>query len=219
MARLVLGDDHAVFVDALVTVLPQRGIEVLATADTIEGTVGVVRDNAPDVCLVERFFVDGDSLDFLHEIMAAGGPHMRVVLLTADREPAAVRRAMRAGAAGYVNKMCGLTALVEAVRKVCSGQPVTRLPALAQRRICGEDRGRGAPLEELTPREHECLRLLATGAHTANMARSLGISTATVRSHVQGLLTKLGVHSRLEAVTLAIRHSLLDSGDAAERQR
>ncbi|NHD16906.1 MULTISPECIES: LuxR C-terminal-related transcriptional regulator [Actinopolyspora] len=211
MARLVLGDDHTVFVDALTTVLPQRGIEVVGTADTIEGTVEMVRGNRPDVCLLDRFFVDGDVLDSLDEVMRAGGPRMRLVLLTADRETAAIRRAMRTGAAGYVNKMCGLTALVEAVRKVSAGEPVTRLPALAmERNADGVAFGDEALLEELTPRERECLRLLVNGAHTKTMARDLGVSDATVRTHVQGLLTKMGVHSRLEAVSLAVRHSLVD---------
>ncbi|SDP94407.1 two component transcriptional regulator, LuxR family [Actinopolyspora xinjiangensis] len=214
MADLVLGDDHAVFVDALVTVLPQRGLNVLDTADSITETVRCVRRNKPDVCVLERFFTDGDSLERMDEIVAAGGPRMRVLLLTADSDAAAMRRAMRAGAIGYVTKMCGVTALVEAVGKAAMGEPVTRLPRFPDGRASTASARTArapAPLRmSLTPREHDCLRLLVAGARTTTMANRLGVSSTTVRTHVQALLSKLGVHSRLEAATFAVRHSLLD---------
>lgn len=221
MADLVLGDDHTVFVEALVTVLPQRGLDVLDTAGSITETVRSVRRNKPDVCVLERFFTDGDSLDRIDEIMAAGGSRMRVLLLTANSDPAAIRRAMRAGAIGYVTKMCGLTALVEAVGKAATGEPVTRLPRLPEERgsTVSPANGRApSPLRmSLTPREHDCLRLLVAGARTTTMANQMGVSSTTVRTHVQALLSKLGVHSRLEAATLAMRHSLLDPSEGHPR--
>ncbi|GAB3543857.1 two-component system nitrate/nitrite response regulator NarL [Actinopolyspora lacussalsi] len=220
MADLVLGDNHTVFVEALVTVLPQRGLNVLDTAHSITETVRSVRRNKPDVCVLERFFTDGDSLNRLDEITAAGGSRMRVLLLTADSDADGMRRAMREGAIGYVTKMCGLTALVEAVGKAAAGEPVTRLPRLPEGRSTSvslpNSHDRASPRMSLTPREQDCLRLLVSGARTTTMAKQLGVSSTTVRTHVQALLGKLGVHSRLEAATLAVRHSLLEPPDEDE---
>lgn len=220
MVELVLGDDHAVFVEALITVLPHHGFRVLDTADSIAATTDSVRRYRPDVCVLDRYFADGDAVDSLDEISAAGGSRMRVVLLTADRDEAAMTRAMRAGASGYVNKMCGLEALVDAVRRASVGEPVTRLPAASH----GDDStnprrsDRGGPLiEELTPRERQVLELIVAGARTVTMAHRLGVSRTTVRTHVQALLTKLGVHSRLEASAFALRHKLLDTDTSRGR--
>ncbi|RCW44416.1 LuxR family two component transcriptional regulator [Halopolyspora algeriensis] len=208
MVDLVLGDDHAVFVDALSAVLPRNGFTVLATAGSAQGTVADVRRHRPDLCLLDRYFADGDGLDVIGDVLAAGGGSTKVVMLTADRDARGMQRALTAGAAGYVNKMCGVQALVTVLRRVANGDVVTDPAAVPQRR---PSRARPAPplMAPLTGRERECLGLLVAGASTGTMAEELGVSATTVRTHVQALLTKLGVHSRLEAATFAVRHHLL----------
>jgi DNA-binding NarL/FixJ family response regulator len=120
-----------------------------------------------------------------------------------------MRRAVRLGAAGYVHKTCGVRKLVHALERVIDGAVVldTPRPAASARSDVSEARRLAA---HLTARERECLGLLVEGLDTPAMTLRLGVSTTTVRSHVQALLTKLGVHSRLEAATFAVRYDLVD---------
>lgn len=211
MVDLVLGDDHTIFVEALVTALPERGFTVVATADSMAATVGNVRKHAPDVCLLDRYFADGDGLDAIGELRRTS-PETKILMLTADGDVQGMRRALSSGASGYVNKMCGLGALVSAIEGVAAGEVVAELAAERAPRLAGTtDALRLAA--HLTTRERECLALLVEGARTSAMAKGLGVSTTTVRTHVQSVLTKLGVHSRLEAACFALRHSLLESAD------
>ncbi len=216
MADLVLGDDHAVFVEALTAALPQKGFTVVGTATSIRDTLASVRRHRPDVCLLDRYFADGDGIDAIGSVAESGSATMRIVIVTADRDVLAMRRALRSGASGYVNKMCGLAALVEAIRSVAAGEVVTQLPAL---RAPGPPGGGQQPplTSELTGRERQCLGLLVAGAGTNSMAAELGVSPTTVRTHVQALLSKLGAHSRLEAASIALRHSLLTEDDIPDR--
>lgn len=218
MADLVLGDDHAVFVEALTAALPQKGFRVVGAATSIRDTLVSVRRHRPDVCLLDRYFDDGDGIDAIAGVIASGSAGMRVVMVTADRDVLAMRRALRAGASGYVNKMCGLSALAEAIQSVAAGGVVTELPA---QRTGEPDRATTQPgpglLCELTARERQCLALLVAGARTTSMASQLGVSRTTVRTHVQSVLTKLGVHSRLEATSVALRYSLLEDAEIPDQ--
>lgn len=205
MPDLLLCDDHGVFADALGSALGQRGFTVLATASTLADAKERVVGHRPDVCLLDRYFADGDGLDALPEIAAS----TRVLVLTADGDEQGTDHALRAGARGYVTKMCGLSALCAAVEAVARDEVVVETgPARSPAPTGDSDAHRLAA--HLTDRERQCLELLVEGHRTTTMARGLGVSTTTVRTHVQSVLTKLGVHSRLEAASLALRHSLID---------
>ena len=206
MVDLVLGDDHAIFVDALVSALQERDFHVVGTAASAAGTVDCVRRHRPEVCLLDRYFADGDGLSVIGDLIACGA---KVVLLTADGDVQGMRDALGRGAAGYVNKMCGLTVLAGAIRSVLDGEVVVELAASRAPRLRGTTDARRLA-SHLTARERQCLELLVDGAQTRAMAKCLGVSSATVRTHVQSILTKLGVHSRLEAASFALRHSLLE---------
>ncbi|MDA3645349.1 response regulator transcription factor [Saccharopolyspora indica] len=208
MANLVLGDDHVIFIDALVATLPRHGHRIVGTADNVGAVVAAVRAQRPDLCLLDRFFADGDGLDVIGELLSAGG-HTRVLVLTADGDVQGMRAALGKGAAGYVNKMCGLAVLAGAIRGVLDGEVVVELAASRAPRLAGTTDARRLA-SHLTARERQCLRMLVDGAHTAAMAKQLGVAPTTVRTHVQSVLTKLGVHSRLEAASFAMRHGLLD---------
>lgn len=206
--ELVLGDDHEIFVDALVSALPQWGFTVVGTADTVTGTVASIGRHQPDVCLLDRYFADGDGIEVLEDVHRVSGS-TKVIMLTADGDVQGMRRALGAGAVGYVNKMCGMTILVAAIRSVAEGEVVVELAASRAPRLAGTTDARRLA-SHLTARERECLGLLVEGSRTTAMAKGLGVSPTTVRTHVQSILTKLGVHSRLEAASFALRHSLLD---------
>jgi two-component system nitrate/nitrite response regulator NarL len=212
---LVLADDHVVFVDAMSTALTRQGCTISAVAHTVAQAVTVVGRQRPSVCLIDRHFADGDGVDAVRPLLCAS-PVTKVVVLSADRDPAGVERAVRLGAAGYLHKSRSLAALLGAMRRIMADEVVTDLSVLAvsvaPRRV---DAWRLA--QHLTAREWDCLALLVEGLDTTAMAARLGVSRTTVRTHVQALLTKLGVHSRLAAASFAIRHRLLDAEPASAR--
>ncbi|HET9258373.1 MAG TPA: response regulator transcription factor, partial [Pseudonocardiaceae bacterium] len=166
-----------------------------------------VRDHQPDICLLSRRFSDGDGIAAINRIIAVS-PATRILILAADRDAESMRAAVRLGAAGYVHKTCGIRKLVHALERVVGGGVVLDAPRASSARSDVSEARRLAG--HLTARERECLVLLVEGLDTPAMTARLGVSTTTVRSHVQALLTKLGVHSRLEAATFAVRYDLVD---------
>ncbi|GGU15693.1 LuxR C-terminal-related transcriptional regulator [Lentzea flava] len=217
MATLVIGDDHRLFADALGTVLIQQGFTVLAIEAALATTIAAVAQTRPDLCLLDRHFADGEGTRAIADVRRAGGGVTKVIMLTADHDPEGMGFAMASGAAGYVHKSCGLAALVAAIRRAYAGDAVELLsPPPVRRAPHGRDMDVIRLASFLTHRERQCLALLADGYGTAAMAQRLGVSTATVRTHVQAVLTKLGVHSRLQAASLAVQNSLVDSVDLAE---
>ncbi|WP_214404312.1 response regulator [Pseudonocardia lacus] len=208
-ADVVLCDDHPVFTDALGALLGGHGFVVRAAVHRAGDVVGVVAAHRPLVCVVDRHFTDGDGLDVVPQVRAVS-PATRVVLLTADRDPDTARRALAAGASGYLCKTAGVSALISTITRVAGGEVVAAVPApraprapehVEAHRLAGY----------LTPRERDCLAMMVDGLGTAAIAARLGVSATTVRTYAQAVLTKLGVHSRLEAASFAVRHSLLDT--------
>jgi two-component system nitrate/nitrite response regulator NarL len=207
MTSIVLGDDHVVFVESLVSALVGAGFRVPAVGRSLTGTIEAVRQHRPDVCLLSRHFSDGDGVAAIGHILVAS-PATRILVLTAEADTDAMRRAVRLGAAGYVDKTWGVRKLVQALQRVINGAVVLDPPRATTARSDISEAQRLAG--HLTARERESLALLVEGLDTRAMTLRLGVSTTTVRSHVQALLTKLGVHSRLEAATFAVRYDLVD---------
>jgi two-component system, NarL family, nitrate/nitrite response regulator NarL len=205
MPHVVLCDDHPIFVEALGAVLGRHGITVPATVTATAEIVAAVRRHEPDAVVVDRHFGDDDGIDMIRPVLDAS-PATRVLILTADPDPATAGRALEAGASGFLCKTAAVASLVKAVVRVVAGETVVDVPGVlpAPR---GGDAHRLAGY--LTPRERQCLALIVDGYGSHAIADRLGISTATVRGYVQGVLTKLGVHSRLEAASFAVRHSLI----------
>ena len=215
VTSLVVGDDHVVFLDALSSVLAQQGFAI-TIARTLRETVEAVARERPDLCLIDRHFAADDSVGAIAAMIAAS-PQTRVLVLSADPETEGVLAALGAGASGYLHKTRGVTALTAAIGRVLSGEVVVDVPRAQSRpRPPGQDDARRLA-SHLTGRERQCLALLVEGLDTAGIARRLAVSQATVRAHVQSVLTKLGVHSRLEAASFAVRYHLLD-GDTPQAQ-
>jgi two-component system nitrate/nitrite response regulator NarL len=214
MISVVLGDDHVVFLDALASVLAGHGWAV-TKASTIEETIDAVRSQQPEVCLIDRHFAGDDGIGALGRV-AAVSPRTKVLILSADGDNDVIMRAMRAGAAGYVHKTRGVSVLKTTIDRVLAGEVVVEVPsagaAVEPQLATQRDALRLAAY--LTARERQCLELLVDGYDTAAMISELGVSAATVRTHVQSLLGKLGVHSRLEAAAFAVQHGLLDADRA-----
>ncbi|NIH83906.1 response regulator transcription factor [Amycolatopsis granulosa] len=211
MISAAVGDDHVLLVEAMVPMLRKSGIDVVVSAHEFGQLVASVRAYEPDVCVLDLRFGEHDHHDGVAAVQAAS-PRTRIVVLTADATIESMVAAVEAGAAAYVHKSRGCASLVTAIGKVMRGELVTDLPIRRHGRdSAGTDPEARLLARYLTVRERQCLELLVDGLRTDVMARRLGVSVTTVRSHVQALMTKLGVHSRLEAASFAVRHDLLGS--------
>lgn len=207
MTSLVLGDDHGVFLDAMAAVLEKRGYTV-TVSHTVTGTLQALRQRKPDICLLNRYIAGADSIEVIGEMLDAS-PATKILVLTANPGTDGVFRALQSGAAGYLHKTRGVAAVFAAIDRVRRGEVVVDMPrVMAGRRPQRRDDPHRLA-DYLSHRERDCLGLMVDGLDTSAMAAELGVSPGTVRTHVQGVLTKLGVHSRVEAAALAVRYRLL----------
>ena len=208
MTEVVVGDDHGVFLDAISTVLGQRQLVVRAVGHRASEVVAAVAEHAPAICLLDRRFTDGDGIELIPKLLTAS-PGTRVIVVTADPDRSAAELALDRGAHGFVHKTRGVTTLVDAIHRVLDGETVVELPPRRRPPLADADREIHRLASHLTRRESQCLGLMVDGRGTTEIATELNVSVTTVRTHVQAVLSKLGVHTRLEAATLAARHGLL----------
>lgn len=220
VAVLVLGDDQFLFLDALSTVLTKHSHTVAAVTRSAGEMVASVRSQQPDLCLIDRHLASDDDADIIGGVIAAG-KETSAVVLSSDPRSEAVGRALGAGACGYLHKSRGVDALVSALDRVLRGEVVVDVPEATA--MPGWQRPSQAQrlAARLTDRERECLLLLVEGLDTAAMVARLGVTRTTVRAHLQSVFTKLGVHSRLEAASFAVRSHLAEqwSGGRASEMR
>ena len=207
--RLVLGDGHRSFIEALAMRLDTEcDMRVVGTVWEPEETLRVVRMQPVDVAVLA---VDGDS-GFVEtgQRLLAIRPELKLVGVTSGEDTSALAYAVRNGFRAWVPKDIGICVLVDVIHAVCHGEtriPPILLTRLLQHLLQQQDVQRAAelPLASLTRREQDVLRAMSTGATRQEIAGQLAISSNTVRTHTQSILSKLGVHSSLAAVNLARR--------------
>ncbi len=200
--RVMLADDHTVLRDGVRVILDlEDDIDVVAEAGDGDEALERYRDTSPDV-LVLDLHMPGIHDAELIEQLRAHDPEARILILTTYGGGDDIQRSLKAGARGYLLKDTPRTELVDAIRRVAKGERVVP-PSIAATLVDQVD----AP--KLTPRELEVLRQVAEGKSNTAIAKSLFVSEATVKSHVNSILTKLGVRGRTEAVTTAIRRGLV----------
>jgi two-component system nitrate/nitrite response regulator NarL len=195
--RLVLCDDHRLFAEPLAFALEQRGHRVVLTT-TPDEAIRAIDDDEPDACLMDLRFPGGTGFEAITAIRR-DHPLCPVVVLSASAEPDAVEAARSAGAAGLVRKDQPLSAVFAALDRLAAGRVPVAAPSSPRR---PEHAPLASVVDDLTQREREVLRCLVRAEDTATIARTLGVAPSTARTHLQSLLTKLGVHSRLQAVAL-----------------
>ncbi len=216
MTRVVVVDDQEVVRSGLQLVLEARGIEVVGTAADGRAAVEVVRRTEPDVALMDIRMPVLDGIQATRQLTAADCPSKVLVLTTYDLDRY-VYDALSAGAAGFLLKTTPPDRLVEGIRTVCAGESLLA-PSLT-RRLIEQFLTHPPPAEDdqqvlsgLTERERQVLVLMARGRSNDDIAGELVISQATVKSHVNRVLAKLGVASRVQAVVLAYERGLVQPG-------
>lgn len=204
--RLVLCDDHRLFAEPFAAALNGRGHEVLLATTPSEG-IRAVDEHEPDLFLVDLRFPEGDSFEAI-AIVRQRHPTCPVVVLSASNDYRDVTTAEAAGVAAFLRKDQAVSAIVDALDRVATGSGPVAHPAAS--RTPGDRPGRRAHglLADLTDRERQVLDRLLHAEDTLEIARSLGVAPSTVRTHLQSVLLKLGVHNRLEAVNLALEAGL-----------
>ena len=210
---IVLGDRHPLFQEAVRSVLEgEPGLRVVATAGNGNHAVAEAEHHRPNVALLSANLQNCDGFSAT-ALIRSRVPTCRVVILAGDRDNVALARSVEAGASGYLPQDCPLTEVIASIHAVHRGDvliPPNMLGDLIER-LAGRNNGREEArrlVSSLTRREREILALLAHGADNDVMAEELYISPQTARTHVQNVLAKLGVHSRLEAAAFVNRHGL-----------
>ena len=212
--KVLIADDHPVVRQGLRSLLDvQDDIDVAGEAADGAETVEQAQRLAPDVILLDLKLPGLDGVGVLKELQARG-VSARALVLTSVMGSEPVAPAMQAGAAGYLYKDVDPVALVRAIRSVHDGNLVLApdaAGALSQGAREGQgtgDREHAQGAAALTGREQQVLGLLARGRSNREIARSLGVTEKTVKTHVSSVLTKLGVQDRTQAAVYAVRHGL-----------
>ncbi len=222
--RLLIADDHALVREGMRAMLAsEQNLEVVGEAESGREALELCRELRPDLILMDVRMPEMDGLAATREIKGEY-PETRILILTTHESPEYLMDAIRAGAAGYVLKDSTKQRLLDAVRRVISGEsPVNQELAMQViQRLTDENRRHAEPLPEpaeklreealadpLTDREIEVLRLLALGKTNRQVAKELLVSLSTVKTHVQHLSIKLGVSDRTQAAVRAAEHGLL----------
>lgn len=205
--RLLVLDDHPVFAASLArTLADEPDIDVVGTQHSVADGLAALHTEI-DVVLCDFRLADGDGVAFTREALRRQ-PQLRVVMLTASNDEAILAAALDAGCSGFVTKSEPLDTVIAAVRGAMAGEAVIT-PALLARllpRLASRPRGRNP---DLTDREREVLSLIVRGLSNQEIASALTVALDTVRNHVRSILSKLGVHSKLQAAAVAVQRGLV----------
>jgi NarL family two-component system response regulator LiaR len=208
--RVLVADDHAVVREGLRTFLSlQDGIEVVGEAGDGEAAVREAEIRRPDVILMDLVMPRLDGVGAMRELRRRM-PECRVIVLTSYAQDDRLLPAIQAGAAGYLLKDAEPREIARAVHAAHAGEALLA-PAIAARLVAAIAQPAGArPTQRLTPREREVLALIGRGLPNKRIARELGVSEKTVKTHVGHVLAKLGVTDRTQAALHAVREGLTE---------
>jgi DNA-binding NarL/FixJ family response regulator len=211
--RVLFVEDHQLLAEALSAMLDREpDMEVVGIAGSVAESKVMARERV-DVVLMDFRLPDGTGAEATRAIKARW-PVARVVMLTALKDDETVLESIQAGADGYLTKDRAADDVVQAVRAAYAGEtllPRSVIMEIARRVAAAKERGDDRRVvEPLTPRELEVLRALTDGLSTPEICERLFIAPNTLRTHVQNIMGKLRVHSKLEAVAFALRNRLVE---------
>jgi two-component system nitrate/nitrite response regulator NarL len=215
MQSLLLVEDHASFRQTLAWVFDQEPeFEVVAQAGSLSEARRVMEGSEVDLGIIDLTLPDGEGVELIEDLREAN-PLFAALVLTAslDREDHA--RAVEAGAAGVLHKSADVDEILDATRRLAAGETLFSPGELVELlRLAGqsreEERKARSNIQQLTPREMEVLKALGRGLSNKEIAQSLHMSVDTERTHMMNILSKLGVHSRLQALLFAARYGIIE---------
>jgi NarL family two-component system response regulator LiaR len=204
--RLLIADDHPMMREALLTALAEEtDLEVVGEASNGIEALKLAQEYKPDVILMDLLMPGMDGLEAIGRIIEAN-PKAKILVVTSLEDEDKIVAAVQAGALGYFPKTASRAYLLEAIRKIADGLPY--LPSGIALKLFKGIRGLKAVAkstidEPLTSRQEEILALMGEGRSDQEIARTLHLEEATVRSHVHRIIQRLGVESRAQAVVYA----------------
>jgi NarL family two-component system response regulator LiaR len=205
--RIMLVDDHTMVRRGLATFLKVfDDLQLVGEAESGEAAIQLCAEVSPDVILMDMVLPMMDGAKTTRAIREQS-PQTQVIALTSFKEGELIKNALEAGAIGYLLKDVSADELAKAIRAAHSGR-VTLSPEAAQALVQTANQP-PMPGLDLTEREREVLSLMIEGLNNTQIAGRLTVSPSTIKSHVSNILSKLGVASRTEAVTLALRNRII----------
>ncbi len=205
--RIMIVDDHTMVRKGLATILKVfPDLRLVGEAENGSAAISLCGEAQPDVILMDMVMPDMDGATATR-IIRQQFPQVQVIVLTSFKEGELIKNALEAGAIGYLLKDVSADELARAIRAAYSGR-ATLSPEAAQTLVEAANQP-PAPGLDLTEREREVLSLMIEGLNNTQIAGRLTVSPSTIKSHVSNILSKLGVASRTEAVTLALRNHIV----------
>lgn len=206
--RVLIVDDHAMLASSLAAMVDgEPDMTVVGAVTTLSQAKAFVSHHQPDVVLLDHRLPDGMGAHAVAELRKISDS-TRVVIMSAALEDSAVLAATEQGASGFLSKTAGIDELLSAIRLAAAGD-IVLAPSLLARLLPRMGNVQAGSPGALSSRELEVLQLLAHGRSTRQISDELHLSVNTVRNHIQNILGKLDVHSKLEAVSKAIREELV----------
>ena len=208
--RILLADDHALVRTGFKLLLSTHAaFEIVAQADSGEQAYRQYIEHLPDVVIMDLSMPGQGGVEAIKHIVARD-KNARILALSAHEDISYAKRALQAGALGFLSKRGAPEALIDAVSAIAQGKPVID-PQIAQQLALEQVRGDSHPLEQLSEREFAVFMQLAKGNSVATIARNLSISTSTVGTHVYNVKQKLGVSNHAEMTLIAVRRGLIQA--------
>lgn len=207
---MLLIDDHRLFADAIRRLLDENGFDVVGVAATGSEGVEMARQTQPHLVLVDMGLPDGSGIEFGARVLRAVKGTKAIAVTARGGDRTLSQQVISRGFHGFLPKDLPLEDFVRYVKEALAGEKVVRWRS-SDRSRSSEQREALRRAQQLTPRERDVLTLLVQGASSKEIADELFLSANTIRSHVQNILTKLQVHSRLDAATFATRHGIVET--------
>ena len=211
--RVLLVDDHDLFRTGLRNLLEERGVQIAGEASTGAEAVRLVREVAPDVVIMDLHMPGMSGIEAIRQI-ASIAPLARVLVLTISDQDDDVLHAILAGACGYLLKDSSVDELIRGIEAAAVGESLVS-PSIAGK-VLQQVRARAASPElaetvraELSQRELDVLKLIASGRDNAMIAAELHISPKTVKNHISNILMKLQIENRIQAAVYAVRSGIV----------
>ena len=211
--RVLLVDDHDLFRSGLVNLLSEHGLHVVGEAENGDVALRLVRELAPDVVIMDLNMPGPSGVDVIRQ-MTSIAPLTRVVVLTISADDSDVINAVMGGACGYLLKDSSVDQLIAGIHSAAAGESLIS-PQIAAKmlQILRAQRSSVDAAEtiraELSEREIEVLKLIASGNDNAEIARALFISPKTVKNHISNILMKLQMENRIQAAVYAVRSGIV----------
>jgi len=208
MIRVLIVEDHQIVADGLTALLnDQKDMSVVGNVASVAESAPAAAELMPDVVLLDFRLNDGTGADAAAAIRRVA-PQSKHIFLTREDSDVARFAALESGASGFIHKSKAASEVVDAIRTVAAGGTLITPSSIAT--LLNRRRQSESQRESLTAREKEVLRLMAEGVSSRDIATRLGISYATVRTHIRSLGAKLGVHSKVQAIVKARELALID---------